>query len=218
MAKNDKDNYKFLFTKPVDPKNLAGEPVFDHELLERITVTSPFIALISNLPLATFAVIIGILKNSMTATMSIALWIGGFCFWSLVEYLIHRFFYHRYSSHPFVRKVQFLFHGFHHKHPSDKYHLFMPFFGGWPVAFFSWVLMYILMGAYSFLFFSGFWSGYMFYVFTHYYIHRFPPPFRFLRPLWRHHLLHHYKYPDRAFGFTTTLWDRLFGTLPPKAS
>ncbi|MDZ7659917.1 sterol desaturase family protein [Fodinibius sp.] len=33
---------------------------------------------------------------------------------------------------------------------------------------------------------------------------------------YRHHTLHHYKYPDKAFGVSTTLWDRVFGTMPPE--
>ena len=39
-----------------------------------------------------------------------------------------------------------------------------------------------------------------------------------LRRMNRHHALHHYKDWDRAFGVTTTLWDRVFGTLPGRSA
>lgn len=214
----DNTNYEFLFSKPVDPKNLKNEPVFQHRFLEKITVTNPLIALVSYVPLVTIAAIYSMMNDFTGTGMAITIWISGFIFWSLAEYLIHRFFYHRRSGNRIIRTIQFLFHGFHHKHPSDKHHLFMPFYGGWLVAFLFMVVFYVFLRHYSFMFFSGFYSGYLFYVFTHYYIHRFPPPLHFLRPMWKHHLLHHYKYPDKAFGFSTRIWDRVFKTMPPPSS
>jgi sterol desaturase/sphingolipid hydroxylase (fatty acid hydroxylase superfamily) len=34
-----------------------------------------------------------------------------------------------------------------------------------------------------------------------------------MKPLWRNHHLHHYKDQDRGFGVSTTIWDRIFGTM-----
>lgn len=209
------EDYDFLFNKPEDPKNLKCEPVFENKYLEKITVTSPLIALVSYFPLVILAAAHSITNEYMSIRFTIFIGITGFIFWSLAEYLIHRYLYHIKSNIPLVRTLQFLFHGFHHKHPGDKHHLFMPFYGGWPVACLFMVIFYLTLSQYSFMFFSGFYSGYLFYVFNHYFIHRFPPPHPWLKPIWKHHLLHHFKYPDKAFGFSTRIWDQLFGTMPP---
>jgi sterol desaturase/sphingolipid hydroxylase (fatty acid hydroxylase superfamily) len=34
-----------------------------------------------------------------------------------------------------------------------------------------------------------------------------------MKPLWRNHHLHHYKDEHRGFGVSTTIWDRVFGTM-----
>lgn len=68
-------------------------------------------------------------------------------------------------------------------------------------------------GGYALVFFSGFIFGYLIYVSIHFAIHAFPPP-KYLKVLWRNHHLHHYKYPDKAFGVSSVFWDTVFGTLP----
>ncbi|MDT7942479.1 MAG: sterol desaturase family protein [Bacteroidota bacterium] len=51
------------------------------------------------------------------------------------------------------------------------------------------------------------------YEYTHYAIHKYPqPPHPLLKGLWQNHYLHHYRMPEKRFGVTTTLWDRVFGT------
>jgi sterol desaturase/sphingolipid hydroxylase (fatty acid hydroxylase superfamily) len=66
----------------------------------------------------------------------------------------------------------------------------------------------------TWVFFPGFFLGYLLYSFMHYAIHRYKPPEK-LKKLWLHHQLHHYQSPDRAFGVSNTIWDRIFRTMPP---
>jgi sterol desaturase/sphingolipid hydroxylase (fatty acid hydroxylase superfamily) len=73
------------------------------------------------------------------------------------------------------------------------------------------------LGVYTWAFFPGFFLGYLLYSFLHRATHVAKPPKRF-KNIWRHHSLHHYKYPDKAFGVSTSLWDRVFGTMPPRDS
>jgi sterol desaturase/sphingolipid hydroxylase (fatty acid hydroxylase superfamily) len=72
---------------------------------------------------------------------------------------------------------------------------------------------YLLMGPQAFMFFPGFLLGYLLYGSTHYAIHAWNPPFKFMKPLWRNHHLHHYKDEHLGFGVSTTIWDRVFGTM-----
>jgi sterol desaturase/sphingolipid hydroxylase (fatty acid hydroxylase superfamily) len=75
------------------------------------------------------------------------------------------------------------------------------------------VLFYLIMGNYAWAFFPGFIFGYLLYGSLHYAIHAYAPPFRWMKPMWRNHQLHHYSNVDKGFGVSTTLWDRLFGTM-----
>ena len=47
----------------------------------------------------------------------------------------------------------------------------------------------------------------------HYAIHAWNPPFKWMKPLWRNHHLHHYKNEHNGFGVSSTLWDHIFGTM-----
>ena len=70
------------------------------------------------------------------------------------------------------------------------------------------------MGDFAFGFLAGFLMGYAAYLAVHYSIHAFNVPNNFLKTLWHHHSIHHYREPDRAFGVTSPLWDHIFGTMP----
>ena len=65
----------------------------------------------------------------------------------------------------------------------------------------------------AFAFFPGFLLGYLTYGTMHYAIHAWNPPFKWMKPLWRNHHLHHYKNDRMGFGVSSTLWDHVFGTL-----
>ena len=51
---------------------------------------------------------------------SLSLFIVGGIFFTLVEYLVHRYFYHMGVDTARKARLQYLFHGVHHDHPRDK--------------------------------------------------------------------------------------------------
>ncbi len=61
-------------------------------------------------------------------------------------------------------------------------------------------------------FFPGFILGYLLYASMHYAIHAWHPPFKWMKPIWRNHHLHHYKDEERGFGVSSHLWDKVFRT------
>jgi sterol desaturase/sphingolipid hydroxylase (fatty acid hydroxylase superfamily) len=73
-------------------------------------------------------------------------------------------------------------------------------------------IMYLFLNKYTFSFFPGFMLGYLLYGSMHYAIHAWNPPFKWMKPIWRNHHLHHYKNDHQGFGVSTHLWDRIFGT------
>jgi len=152
----------------------------------------------------------------------IALFVFALFFWTLAEYLLHRYVFHWISENKFVQRFHFVMHGSHHLYPRDSERLLMPPVPGIIMAtilFSFFYLIFTLIGVpiYTWSFFPGFFLGYLLYSFLHRATHVVKPPKRF-KYLWRHHSLHHYKYPDKAFGVSNTLWDRIFGTMPPKKS
>src|SRR5690606_19832641 len=139
--------------------------------------------------------------------------------WTLVEYIAHRYIFHLHPKSKLGKRIIYIFHENHHEFPRDKMRLFMP-----PLP--SIILASLLFGIfalgsklltgtidYSYVYFSGFFFGYLAYVSMHYAIHAFAPP-KALKSLWRNHHLHHYKYPDKGFGVSSTFWDKVFGTVP----
>jgi sterol desaturase/sphingolipid hydroxylase (fatty acid hydroxylase superfamily) len=115
-------------------------------------------------------------------------------------------------------KFIYLIHGNHHEYPRDKERLFMPPVPSILVAIALFSIVYFfasLLGNVSaaFVFFPGFVLGYLIYGTMHYAIHAWNPPFKWMKPLWRNHHLHHYKNDHRGFGVSSTLWDHVFRTM-----
>ena len=74
-------------------------------------------------------------------------------------------------------------------------------------------MQYLALGNNVFPFFPGFILGYLLYASIHYAIHAWNPPFKWMKPLWRNHHLHHYKDEHKGFGVSSTIWDHVFGTM-----
>jgi sterol desaturase/sphingolipid hydroxylase (fatty acid hydroxylase superfamily) len=194
--------------------------IFKNPLLERLTKTS----LRQNI--IVYGTVIGALIYYALAVVKIpilefvGLFVFALFFWTFAEYILHRYLFHWISDNEFVQRFHFVMHGSHHLYPRDKERLLMPPVPGLLMAsvlfliFFS-IFSLLDIGSLTWAFFPGFFLGYLLYSFVHRATHVAKPPKRF-KHIWRHHSLHHFKYPDKAFGVSTTFWDRVFGTMPPR--
>jgi sterol desaturase/sphingolipid hydroxylase (fatty acid hydroxylase superfamily) len=135
-------------------------------------------------------------------------WFAAVCgamLWTLAEYLVHRFVYHKVSI---LREL----HGMHHSRPCD--------FIGAPI----WVS--IVTFSSSFFLLALFWDveiargttsglivGYVWYLLIHDAVHRWQlAENSWLRSHRLRHLRHH-RHPEPGnFGVTTGVWDIVFGT------
>ena len=140
----------------------------------------------------------------------------GIVSFSFVEYFIHRYIFHFEAKTPQQESIKYKIHGVHHEYPRDKERLAMPPVFSICIGLVFYGLFKLLMGSLVLLFFPGFLLGYSIYVIIHYSVHRFHPPRNFLKILWTHHALHHYKNEKGYFGVSLPLWDHVFGTIPPK--
>jgi len=193
--------------------NKGQAQLFKNEYLEMMTKTHPLVIWSIYIP-----VMMGLLYYSFFQlnfdTWRIGLtFISGTIFWTLFEYLMHRFAFHFLAENERARKIVYVIHGNHHEFPRDRERLFMPPVPSLILASIIFFLMSMLMGKSVFMFFPGFVLGYLIYGSMHYAIHAWNPPYKWMKPLWRNHHLHHYKNDNKGFGVSTTLWDRVFGTM-----
>ncbi len=193
-----------------------GEAVmFDSPLFERLSKIHPRTVLLLYVPLILFVATYGLVEAGIGATAFFGFFVGGVLFWTLFEYLFHRLFFHFTPRSKFGYRLQFFVHGVHHQYPQDERRLVMPIGVSLTLALLLWFSFHALMGHAAFAFFPGFVSGYLCYDMIHFSIHHFPVPKSGpLRAVWAHHLAHHFKRPDRAYGVSSPLWDHVFRTLP----
>jgi len=145
----------------------------------------------------------------------VALAIGGYAFWTLMEYCIHRFFFHKEFTTPFGKKIHYIAHGIHHDYPNDSLRLVMPPAINLTLAFlFYWSFYAVIQDkGLTAGFFAGFVFGYMVYDLMHFASHFFNFKIAWFQRIKRSHLLHHYREPNSGFGLSTIFWDRVFGTM-----
>lgn len=196
------------------PDNSGTAKMFANPVLERLSRTHISIPIALFLGVGLYSFYVGISYTDIPFVEALGLFIGGYFVFTLVEYLLHRYFYHMVPDTKFKDKLQYNVHGVHHDYPKDKDRLAMPPFISGLYAVILYFLFNFLMGDLSWYFLPGFLVGYASYLGVHYIVHAFQPPKNFLKVLWVNHAIHHYKDPDVAFGVSTPIWDYVFGTAP----
>ena len=198
------------------PKNAGTKKIFDNPLLEKLSRTHIAI------PISIFLTIaVGLLYYAFIYT-SLKLWaipflfVLGFLFFTLLEYLAHRFLFHMKPNSEWKSTIQYNLHGVHHEYPKDKDRLAMPPPMSIFLALFFFGLFYLFINTNVFGFLPGMLTGYSAYLFVHYIVHAYPPPKNIFKQLWINHAIHHYKDNKTVFGVSSPLWDYIFRTMPVK--
>jgi sterol desaturase/sphingolipid hydroxylase (fatty acid hydroxylase superfamily) len=194
--------------------NTKSPRLFSNKFLELLTRTHPLI--ITSMYLTLGVVLIWLFSN-VRPTVSVAtiilITVIGYFTWTLAEYMMHRFLYHKSSDGSYNSRFKYMFHGVHHEYPNDSERLVLPPVPSLLIAGIFLGLFYLLMNDWAYIFGTGFLWGYLSYMNVHFIIHRYEAPVRF-NFWWKHHTIHHFQQHDRAYGVTTSLWDRVFGTMP----
>lgn len=138
----------------------------------------------------------------------------GLFVWTIVEYIMHRFVFHYAPpDKPWAMRVHFIFHGVHHDYPSDAKRLVLPPSVSIPLAaIFYFLFLAILPANDIWGFFPGFILGYLVYDISHYAIHHFNFKGNIWKKIKQHHMLHHYQDPNKGYGVSSPLWDKVFGS------
>jgi sterol desaturase/sphingolipid hydroxylase (fatty acid hydroxylase superfamily) len=192
--------------------NKGQAQIFRNQYLEYFTKTHPLVIWAMYLPVIILLPYYSGNTLGFSALATASLFLGGVFFWTFFEYIMHRFIFHWASDNPRIQRVSYVLHGNHHEFPRDKQRLFMPPVPSLIIASLIFLLMYAAIREYVFSFFPGFILGYLIYGSMHYAIHAWNPPYKWMKPIWRNHHLHHYKSEEKGFGVSSHIWDKVFGT------
>ena len=193
--------------------NKGQAQLFHNPALEMLTKAHPVVIWSMYLPIVIGFPWYAATHFELNASRIVILFLGGGFFWTLFEYIMHRWVFHMVAESERSRRVIYVMHGNHHHYPRDKERLFMPPVPSLILASTIFGLMFLLMKDGAFVFFPGFMLGYLMYGSMHYAIHAWNPPFKWMKGLWRNHHLHHYKEEGKGYGVSSTFWDHVFGTM-----
>ncbi len=195
----------------------ASPRMFESPLLDRVSRVHPAI------PLVIFVPAIALLAAAAFAAMDAlqaAGWLaGGYLFWTLTEYWMHRLVFHFEPDEGIGARLHWIIHGVHHDHPNDRMRLVMPPSVSVPLALAFYGLFLLVLGppaAYAFG--SGFVVGYLIYDMTHFHVHHHKMRTRLERKLRELHMRHHFQDDTRGFGVSAPFWDYVFGTAPKRVA
>jgi len=160
------------------------------------------------------------LYTASTAANIISI-IAGIAFWTLAEYVLHRFLFHGEDNwmhhtpeNKWIFTGHFMIHGIHHAFPSDRLRLVFP-----PIP--GYILNLLIIHPFNSLFIpdpyfrpfmTGFWIVYVIYHMIHYYLHHGQALSEYFRDLKVYHMQHHYKFGHIGYGVSSKIWDAVFDT------
>src|SRR5690242_16311806 len=191
----------------------ASPRMFESDLLDKLSRVHPAVPPILFVPAIVFLLVEGFIHGAGWMT---PVWLlGGYLFWTLTEYWLHRLVFHFEPEDGIGARLHWIIHGVHHDHPNDPMRLVMPPSVSVPLALlFYGLFVVVLGGGVAPEFGAGFLAGYLVYDMTHYHVHHHTPRTRAGRRLRELHMRHHFQDDTRGFGVSAPWWDFVFGTAP----
>ena len=186
--------------------------MFDSDLVESLSKVHPATPLVIYLPLVAAGVYLAYSRMGMPIATVAELFVIGWAAWTLLEYIIHRYFFHYQPSSRLGKQLHFIVHGVHHDYPNDAKRLVMPPAVSIPLAVLFYGLFFLISGRAAPAIWAGFVAGYVCYDAIHYAIHHFPMKSGLLNRLKQHHLRHHFHDDHAGFGVSSPRWDYVFRT------
>ena len=190
----------------------ASPKMFESDFLDFFTRVHPMVPVVLFGPVIVALAVFGV---AGTGGWAVAWIVGGYAFWTLTEYWLHRVVFHFEPDHPIGRRFHFIIHGVHHDHPNDPLRLVMPPSASIPLAALFLLAFWLVLGEGAWAAFgSGFLAGYLAYDMLHYHVHHHVPTTAMGKKLRELHMRHHFQDHDRGFGVSAPYWDHVFGTAP----
>jgi dihydroceramide fatty acyl 2-hydroxylase len=198
----------------VDYQRHSSARMFESEFLETCSKIHPVTPLLVFVPVVLGSLGYGLVRGittPLTAALSVA---GGFLVWCLMEYSLHRFFFHWEGNGPLTRRMHDIIHGYHHQYPDDPLRLVMPLGASIPLGMVVAALLWTLdRPAMTLPMFAGIVIGYLVYDYMHWAVHARQPATNWGKRMRAHHMAHHFADPEKNFGISHRWLDALVGTL-----
>lgn len=186
--------------------------IFENPVLEKFTFVHPITPVALFGPVVLFFLGRAFVLSQVSAPGIAGLFLAGLAFWTLFEYILHRWIFHYEPKSVWGQRLHFIFHGNHHDYPSDTRRLVMPPIVSISLAAVTYFGMRSLLGTMIDPFFAGFVLGYICYDTIHYASHHMAMKGPIGRIVKKHHLKHHFKSPEQGYGVSSPIWDYVFRT------
>jgi dihydroceramide fatty acyl 2-hydroxylase len=191
----------------------ASPTMFDTPWLEKLSRVHPVVPLVIFVPTIIVLLVLGFVNG--VAAWAVAWIAGGYVFWTLTEYWLHRIVFHFEPEHGVGARLHWIIHGVHHDHPNDPMRLVMPPSVSVPLAaLFLWGFSAALGSPGWYPFAAGFLAGYLGYDMLHYHVHHHRPRTALGKRMRELHMRHHFQDHERGYGVSAPFWDHVFGTAP----
>jgi sterol desaturase/sphingolipid hydroxylase (fatty acid hydroxylase superfamily) len=202
----------------------SNKPIrlFKSDFLEFFSHVRPVTVLVLWTPVALFFLAQSVWHATgyADAAQAAGLVFVGWFIWTLVEYLLHRFFFHFHAKTERFKRLFFLTHGVHHAQPLCRTRLVMPPAMSIPLGIIFFGLFHlvsdVIAGRPQWFApaFAGFVIGYIVYDMMHYTLHHARAKNAYILMCRRQHMQHHAICPGMRFGVSSPVWDYVFGTMP----
>src|SRR5579871_1903423 len=152
----------------------ASPRMFESEFFERLSRVHPAVPPIIFGPAIVFLIVYGVIQGA--GWLTLAWLLGGYVFWTLTEYWLHRLVFHFEPENGIGARLHWIIHGVHHDHPNDPLRLVMPPSVSVPLSSLVFGALYLIFGEHwAPGLGAGFFTGYLAYDMIHYYLHHFTP-------------------------------------------
>jgi dihydroceramide fatty acyl 2-hydroxylase len=189
----------------------ASPPMFESRFLDKLSRVHPAVVPLIFVPAIVVFAVLALQRIDWLPALAWA--VGGYLFWTLTEYGIHRFVFHFEPEKGIGARLHWIIHGVHHDHPNDPLRLVMPPSVSLPLgALFFGLFWLVLPPGPAFAVAAGFFSGYLAYDMTHYYVHHRMPKTAVGRKLRELHMRHHFQDDTKGYGISAPWWDVVFRT------
>lgn len=194
-------------------RNATGR-MFENDFLEAASRVHPAAPFLFYVPIISGLMAWGLYTGVTTWGISLSCIAAGWLTWQLMEYSIHRFFFHWEGSGPITRRIHEIAHGYHHDFPDDGMRLVMPLGASIPLAIVIGLGLWLLgLPAYTLPYFVGVVGAYLVYDGLHYAVHHHKPRTAWGKALRAHHMAHHFAVPDKNFGISHRWLDVVAGSM-----
>jgi dihydroceramide fatty acyl 2-hydroxylase len=197
----------------------ASGRMFETPFLEWSSRVHPSLPFIFYIPIVAGLLGRALWTHVTTVAFAVAFFVVGWVIWDVLEYVIHRGFFHWEGNGPITRRIHSIAHGYHHQYPDDPLRLVMPLGASIPLAsVIAGLLWLVHVPAVTIPIFAGIVSAYLFYDFTHWSTHYRTPLTSWGKAIRAHHMAHHFAVHDKNFGISHRWIDAILGTLKTRPS